>query len=134
MTVATFFLLVLLVGIVDFGRAFYTYIVLTNSAREGARYGSRLSHDEAGILKATKSEAAAGGVVLEDANIDIDPNPVREDDDDFGDGEPKTAEPGDPIAVTVSYDVGTILGSIIGFDSVPMQARTEMAVFWKKDE
>lgn len=30
-------LLILLAGIVDFGRAFYTQVVLTNAAREGAR-------------------------------------------------------------------------------------------------
>ena len=33
-------LLLLLAAVVDFGRAFDAYIVLTNAAREGARYGA----------------------------------------------------------------------------------------------
>jgi Flp pilus assembly protein TadG len=33
-------LLLLVVAIVDFGRAFDAYIILTNAAREGARFGS----------------------------------------------------------------------------------------------
>jgi Flp pilus assembly protein TadG len=33
-------ILLLLFGLIDFGRAFYTWIVLTNSAREGARVGA----------------------------------------------------------------------------------------------
>ena len=35
-------LLLLVVAIVDFGRAFDAYIILTNAAREGARFGSCL--------------------------------------------------------------------------------------------
>ena len=70
---------------------------------------------------------------LEDANIDIDPNPENDDDGEGGDGDGTPAELGDPIAVTVAYGVDTILGSIIGFDTVPLQARTQMVVFWKQD-
>ena len=33
-------LLLLVAAIVDFGRAFDAYIILTNAAREGARFGS----------------------------------------------------------------------------------------------
>jgi Flp pilus assembly protein TadG len=37
-----FFVLVpLLAGVADLGRAFYSYIAITNGAREGARYGAR---------------------------------------------------------------------------------------------
>jgi hypothetical protein len=123
MTLVVFLLLALVVGVADFARALYSYTVITNAAREGARYAARISNHKSGILEATKAEAAAGGVVLEDSSIDIDPDP-----DDT------PAEPGDPIAVTVRYHVDTILGAIIGFDTVPMQARTEMVVFWKEDQ
>ncbi len=33
-------LLILMFGIVDFGRAFYTWLTVTNAAREGARVGA----------------------------------------------------------------------------------------------
>jgi Flp pilus assembly protein TadG len=124
----TFFLLVLLVGIVDFGRAFYSYIVITNAAREGARYASRFSHDSDGILKATQAEAKAGGVELTNADIGIDPFP------DPADLAGTAAKPGDPITVTAAYDADTIIGHIAGFDTVPLRARTQMVVFWTQGE
>jgi hypothetical protein len=130
MTLVLFFLLLLVVGVADFGRAFYSYIVITNASREGARRGSHFSHDAPSIRAAAKAESGAGGVVLEDANIDIDPNPVEDDDGDPDDGDGTAAQPGQPIAVTVTYDVDTIIGHIAGFDTVPLQARTEMVVFW----
>jgi len=34
------FLLMILLGIIDFGRVFYAYVTITNASREGARYGS----------------------------------------------------------------------------------------------
>ena len=37
-----FVLALLMMGVVDFGRAFYSYITITNAAREGARRASRL--------------------------------------------------------------------------------------------
>jgi hypothetical protein len=119
-----FLLLLLLVGVVDFARAFYTYNVLVNASREGARYGSKFSHDEDNIRKWTKAEAEAGGVVLEDANIDITPYPDPDD---------AKALPGEPITVTVSYDVDTIIGGIAGFDTIPVRARTMMVVFAELD-
>jgi len=36
-------LIFLVFGIVDLGRAFYGYVVITNAVREGARYGSRFT-------------------------------------------------------------------------------------------
>ena len=39
-------LLLLLAGVVDLGRAFYTYVSLTNAVREGARFASKLPYDD----------------------------------------------------------------------------------------
>jgi len=38
-------LLLLILGAMDFGRMFYTKIILTNAAREGANYLARNYHD-----------------------------------------------------------------------------------------
>lgn len=55
------FLLLLLIGVIDFGRAFYDSIELENAARAGAQYGAINPTDTAGMVTAAKN----------DANIDI---------------------------------------------------------------
>lgn len=50
-------LILLLVAVVDFGRVFDAYIVLTNAAREGARFGS---------VNPALSEAEVKAFVVED--------------------------------------------------------------------
>jgi Flp pilus assembly protein TadG len=51
----------LLFGVIDFGRAFYFSIEVTNAARAGAQYGAQNSttaQDTTGIISAATSEAA----------------------------------------------------------------------------
>lgn len=43
------FLLLLLLGTIDIGRAFFDYIQLRNAAYEGARYGARFPNDSSGM-------------------------------------------------------------------------------------
>ncbi len=73
-----FFLLVF--GIIDFGRAFYTVHDLAAAAREGARYGATLSDPvgrAAEIRTVVKNFALAfGGDPVTDAMIEIDFNQV----------------------------------------------------------
>jgi Flp pilus assembly protein TadG len=126
MTLVFFFLLLLLVGVIDFARAFQSYNVITNAAREGARWASRFSYDADGIAEAAKIEAAAGGVTLADGDIEIHPPGTTDDNGDFI----VPVDQGDPITVTVSYGVDSILGHIIGFETVPMQAQAEMVVIF----
>ena len=45
-------LIFLVFGIVDLGRAFYGYVVITNAVREGARYGSRFTDDREAEIQA----------------------------------------------------------------------------------
>jgi Flp pilus assembly protein TadG len=124
MALVSFLLILLLVGVVDFARAFNSYVVITNASREGARYASHFPHYRTGIVRVAREEAAGGGVTLEDGDIDIDPEPVESDPDD-----PANAQPGDPIAVTVSYDFPTIIGDVVGAGSLTLRARTVMRVF-----
>ena len=53
-------LLLMAVGIFEFGRAFYTYSAIANAAREGARYGILNSSDSTGI----KNKAIEGATTL----------------------------------------------------------------------
>jgi len=52
-------LLLIVIAILDFGRAIYAYGVVANCAREGARYGAIQGHDDEGI-EARVREAAVG--------------------------------------------------------------------------
>lgn len=62
-------MLLLLVGAIDLGRAFYTYIGMENAAREGAAFGMWDPENEAGIVAAARQEM--GG----DTSLDV-PAPV----------------------------------------------------------
>lgn len=69
-------LLLVILGIVDFGRLFLMYSAVSNAAREGVRYGAVSGVgadipylDCAGIRDAAKRTAASGLVTLNDADI-----------------------------------------------------------------
>jgi len=114
-------LLLLLAAIADFGRAFNSYIVITNAAREGARFGARVDHTvdiDDYILGAVKQEAANGGIDLEDSTVaTITIEPVWDE---------RPAE--QPITVTVEYSVTTIFTGLVGLDTIPMRSRSVMVM------
>ena len=88
-------LIMIMLGVFDLGRAFHSYIVISNAAREGANYGAMHPADEIGIIARVISEAQDSGITLEASNIEIDTeiNPVS--------GNPIS---GAPMCVTVRYD------------------------------
>lgn len=112
-------LLLLVLGVVDFGRAMNNYIIITNAAREGARYGSHFPHHAIGIREAVKQEAADNGITLQDSDISIDPDP------DAGPPAPS----GGTIWVGVEYSFDTIMGAMIGLDPLTLRSATIMRVF-----
>ena len=91
MALVTVLLLLLLAGIADLGRAFYTYIVIANASREGARYASRFPNDANGIRNVVIQELS--GTLQSD---------VREDEIDITSTD---FQPGSPIQVTVHYNL-----------------------------
>jgi hypothetical protein len=129
LALVSFLLILLLVGVIDFARAFNSYVVIANASREGARYASRFSHHKGGILAAVEQETNGSSVTLdEELDIEVDPDPDPNNDGDTSDG--SIAQPGDPITVTVSTDFPTILGDVVGAGSLTLRARTRMVVFW----
>jgi len=121
-------LLLLVVGAVDLGRAFHSYIVITNAAREGARYASRFPWLADETRDAAIGEAANSGISLAAADIFITPEPPDTwpppDPDD-----PLVAQPGTAIAVRVELDFDTILGSVVGLGPLTLRSETSMVVF-----
>lgn len=57
--------LYIIVGIVDFGRAFFVYNIVANTAREGARYATITSHTEADIISYAVGKAGINGITVE---------------------------------------------------------------------
>ncbi|MHB1295729.1 MAG: TadE/TadG family type IV pilus assembly protein [Anaerolineae bacterium] len=111
-------LLFLLVGVIDFGRAFYSYIAITNASREGARYASKFPSDTPSIRDAAVAEAAAGGVAVVPGNVGVTITGTSPD---------RTAR------VVVQHDVNMILGGLLAPFGIPnpihLSSETAMAVF-----
>lgn len=83
-------LLLMLMGLLDFGRVYYVTISLHDAAEEGAAYAAAHPNDFTGISRRAAS-ASTGLITIreEDVMISIDsPNP----------------QPGDPVTVIVSYN------------------------------
>jgi Flp pilus assembly protein TadG len=102
-------LLLLLAAVIDFGRAFDAYIVLTNAAREGARFASLanpLTVPE--IQNLVVEDVLGSGTNITNmteftvSNIDLITNTAV-------------------VTVTVSYDFDLWFGGIIGLPTVELQ-------------
>lgn len=111
-------LLLMLAGIADLGRAFHDYIIITNVAREGARYASL--HADPSFAPATKQaaidEAQASGITLTPSNVTLTLVPA-----DPAPGQAATA------IITVTYRFNLIVGRIFGSSVITMQSGMRMA-------
>lgn len=98
-------LLTLLLGIVDFARAWNVYQVLTDAGREATRLAVvDNGSTEADVRLAVRQAAARAGIVVEDADITIAEGAAR----------------GDPTTVSISHGytlrwVGWVMG-LVGAD------------------
>jgi Flp pilus assembly protein TadG len=131
-------LLLFLVGIVELGRSFNSYMIVANLSREGARTAARLpcytgggpAPDQRAALRAAVVDAIMAEV--EDATgvpqgltpgslaITLDPDPVT-------DG--CVANPGDPLTVTVAYPFPIPAGALFGVTELTLTASTSMAIW-----
>lgn len=106
-------IMMLVVGVVDFSIAYFTYAALEDAAQEGALYGSINPTDTAGIITRVRS-ASTNPVDLSDAaEVNVQVNVTG------------TACEGNPIQVEVLYDYPIsmpFLGTIIGSQSIPLKA------------
>ncbi len=70
MAFVSVFLLLLIAGIADLGRAFNNYIIITNAAREGARFAARMPCNASSATPLKSAIEAA--VIREAVNSGID--------------------------------------------------------------
>jgi Flp pilus assembly protein TadG len=108
-------LLLLLAAVVDFGRAFDAYIVLTNAAREGARFAS-LAYPltESEIQQLVIEDVVGSGTNITNMTEFTTANVLLESTES-------------DVAVTVSYDFDLWFGGIIGLDTIPLSKTAVMA-------
>ena len=113
-------LLIILLGIIDFGRVFFAYVTITNAAREGARYGSLHVFEDV-IIEQRVIDEATNTVTIDSSEIT-----VSWDDPDH----PNT------ITVTVDHEFETLFFGNLPFirdwfpadGKIPIRAQTEMPV------
>ncbi len=116
-------LVLILMGTLDFGRAFYAYINITNAAREGAQYGTGFPTNTTGITTRVNNEfgCTGGGCVTVNiicldyyTNSQIDCS---------------SAHIGDRIRVTVNYNFNFLTTGMLPFgNSIAMSNFATMAI------
>ncbi|MGH2607883.1 MAG: TadE family protein [Tepidiformaceae bacterium] len=68
-------MLILLFALVDFGRAFYTWLLVTNAAREGARAGATqltAAQIETRVFESICSDYSSGQCGLDESKLSVD--------------------------------------------------------------
>lgn len=111
-------LLLLIVGIVEFGRAWHIMQVMTDAAREGARKAAIFDEtiDSTDVVNVITGELGRSGVDPAKTDIDVvDWN----------------AAPGQPVTVTLGYDYrftffGPIIGWTTGQSTIPLTTSFQM--------
>jgi hypothetical protein len=118
-------MIMILIGIADLGRAYYTYVALNNAAGEGAAYGSfnpkcqRASSgtgcaDPNNIEFRAKNESLEGFIRTQNIqSVEIATT------------NPTSPQLGDPVTVTLVYDYDfmTPYFALLGLDSLTLRAR-----------
>ncbi len=122
-------LLLILMGILDFGRAYFAYVSITNAAREGAQYGTWFPTDANGN---TNTTAIASYVAQELQNTGISGQTVNVVCLDYYTNSQidcSSAHIGDRIGVTVTYNFSLLTTGILPFgNSIPMSNFATMAI------
>lgn len=110
-------LLLLVAAVVDFGRAFDAYIVLTNAAREGARFGS---------VKPTLTEGEVKQIVVDDvlgSGTNITHMGGFTADNVTVEGQTAKSE---VVKVTVTYEFDLWFGRLVGIPRLTLTKAASM--------
>jgi Flp pilus assembly protein TadG len=121
--VSATFILMLLVGVADFGRALFTYIALRDAAQEGAVYGS-ICPNNMSAIESHARQASNYPINLSDTTA-VSVACAYEDGSESVCGS-YVPSPGVGIKVTVSYPhfqiTTPLLGAIMGSQSMSLSA------------
>lgn len=87
-------LLMLVLGTIEFGRAYNAQITLTNAARDGVRVMA-IANDAAGAKTAAVNAAASVSTTIPTSNVTLSP---------------ATCSTGNQVTLTISFNLSTITG------------------------
>jgi Flp pilus assembly protein TadG len=121
------FLLSLLAGVFDLGRAFFAYIIIRDAAQEGAVFGAIAPKDDINAFSIAVADRVTAAFVdpSNPSEVPIDINVVNVQVDIIGSA---CAAPGNGVRVTVDYSLPVtmpFLGAIIGSQDVQLSTRVE---------
>jgi Flp pilus assembly protein TadG len=113
--IALSFLMMVLFGIIDFGRAWWSSNIMHTACREGARLAAVSAQSDSVTVIARVRE------VLNTAAINPDPSDIKL----FW---PTPGDPTDPVTVEINYDFDLIAGPVLGIipGTIPLSARCAM--------
>ena len=105
-------LVMILLGMLDLGRAYNAYVIITNAARNGAYFGSYHPTDSSGIQQRVVLEAQDSGITLTTSNVTISTTGVNST----------------PIAVTVNYNFSFLTAFLPGLDALALHSTATMMI------
>jgi len=108
-------LLLLLAGVTDVGRVYSSAVVVSNAARQAARYAATSPADTTTIKARASEEAGSSGVT-------IDPNKITI-------LTPSGTASGNPITVQVGLSVPTLLPGVLGLSTINVTRQCTMVIF-----
>lgn len=117
-------LLLLVVGIIDLGMGFKTYMGLTNAAREGVRWITIHPSDRIGAEFRIATESDRIGVksgVLVEGGYDVRFTPNK-----------LSYAAGEKVTVSVDYDYEMLFGTITNLPRIAFTASSTMVVLYDK--
>ena len=96
-------LMMILMGIIEFGRIWMSQNAVTNAAREGVRLGVLATADDSSVTSTANTYLSSAGLNTDEATITTA---------NVG----ASGAPGSEVSVTVEYDFRVIVGDILGLD------------------
>lgn len=124
------FLLSLLAGVFDLGRAFFAYIIIRDAAQEGAVFGAIAPKDDINAFTSAVADRVVAAYVdpSDPSNVPLDINALNIQVDIIGS---PCAAPGNGIRVTVDYSLPVsmpFLGALIGSQNVQLSTAVEDSI------
>lgn len=124
------FLLALLAGVFDIGRAFFAYIIIRDAAQEAAVFGSIAPKSDLAGFKAAVADRVEAAFLdpADTSNTPIDLTKMSVQVDIFGTA---CAAPGNSVRVQVDYSIPIampFLGAMIGKQDLVMSAQAEDSI------
>lgn len=111
-------LLLLFLGVIDFGFGLRAYGGLTNAAHEGARWVTTHPADVNGALARVAVEADAVGIAASALTIELLP-------------QQSSYQMGDTVTVRIRYNYPTQFGALTTIPAIPITAEVTMQVLYE---